>query len=147
MLRFLLLPLLAGSLALTGCSALVDEDADLYTATYEGILPGTECNEAQVQLVLDARDFHYRWREKATAESDCDTELDREGRWIIEQSPADARQVLYQLDPEDASGPRNLLRLESGDLKMVDEHGEEFWRPYNLILERVDGEGIADDPF
>lgn len=144
--RYLLLPLMVLPL-LPGCSALVEDEAEVDTAHYEGILPGTECDEAHVQLTLHSRDFRYHWQEIPTGEGDCTEELSREGRWIIEQSPSDPREVLYQLDPEDEGGPRNLLRLESGDLKMVDEQGEEFWRPYNLILERVNDDGVADDPF
>ncbi len=140
---------LLGIVLLAGCNLLEEQDSDIQAdvATYEGILPGMQCDRARVQLTLDSRDFHYQWQETPLDEDGCGEALETRGRWTIEQARDNPEAVLYQLDPGRDSGPRNFLRIDARQIKMVDEHGEEFWRPYNLILERKAEKLPADDPF
>ena len=107
---------------------------------WQGVLPGSDCDEVLMTLVFNLDDHTYQMRETTAPGSDCDTERDYIGRWqIVRGNDNKPDAVIYQLDYDRPETLRNFLLIDNDQLKLVDERGNEFWMPFNLVLERVSG--------
>lgn len=104
---------------------------------FTGILHCPDCDGLRVHLRLDPAEYVYRTREERLGDEYATPRIST-GLWqLVHGTEENPDAIVYQLDYDRPHGARNFLRLDDNHLKLLDDHGREFWSPYNLILQRV----------
>ena len=137
----LMLPALIAALLLAACASAPEQEPASQHSQWQGILPGTDCDQVQITLTLDHAEHTYRLQETPLPDSECEEERDYIGRWqVVRGNDNNPKATIYQLDFDRPETLRNFLLIDDDQLKLVDERGNEFWMPFNLVIERVSGE-------